>query len=93
MGEHDPSHSPLPKRFWTSFHLVWLDPYHHVIDRFNSSFGVSLGLFTDADVCIDDLSEEIHERVFLIVDGAVREHFISSIHDIPQLYSSVLKLW
>jgi tetratricopeptide (TPR) repeat protein len=95
MSLHDEqSARPSRVRVVQGFTLVWLDP---TIDESNADFKHSLtqllqiintiNTFTDADSCIDYLTEIKDERVFMIVSDVLHQQLVPLIHEISQLYS------
>ncbi|CAF3069700.1 unnamed protein product [Rotaria sp. Silwood2] len=87
----------LPKperRVPQNFLLIWLDANLNKSDEDLKRslqkiqyLGASITTFTDADECIDFLSANKKEKVFMIVSGSLGQHVIPKIHAWPQLDS------
>ncbi|CAF4282200.1 unnamed protein product, partial [Rotaria sp. Silwood2] len=87
----------LPKperRVPQNFLLIWLDANLNKSDEDMKRslqkvqyLGASITTFTDADECIDFLSANKKEKVFMIVSGSLGQHVIPKIHAWPQLDS------
>ncbi|CAF2635939.1 unnamed protein product [Rotaria sp. Silwood2] len=81
-------------RVLQNFLLIWLDAnadkskdsFKKAIERLRHII-VSITTFTDAQKCIDFLSEIKNEKVFMIVSGSLGRHLIPQIHALPQLDS------
>ena len=82
------------QRIVQNFLIVWLDS---TIDEFNVEcrnavtqlrrVANAIRLFTDANQCIDYVTEILNERVFMIISGADEHFLVSCVHDIGQLDS------
>src|ERR1700722_4121970 len=90
------SHSARPSRvrIVQNFTLIWLDSS---INESDIDFKYSLtqlrqivntiDTFTDADECVDFLTELKDEKGFMLVSGTLGQSIVPLIHDVPQLYS------
>jgi hypothetical protein len=89
------THRPLNVRMVQNFHLIWLD---ESIDESNNEdcrkfikklrqVVNAVNIFTDADQCIDRITDSIEEKIFMIVSQAFSETIIPIVQDIPQVVS------
>ncbi|CAF3992396.1 unnamed protein product [Rotaria sordida] len=86
---------PRPvRRMLQSFLLVWLDAdFDESKDHYNKSIQdlqrivATITTFTDADQCVDFLSDIEDEKVFMIVSDALGQHIVPEIQALPQLHS------
>ncbi|CAF1029108.1 unnamed protein product [Rotaria sordida] len=77
-----------------SFLLVWLDAdFDESKDHYNKSIqdlqriAATIITFTDADQCVDFLSDIEDEKVFMIVSVALGQNIVPEIQALPQLHS------
>ena len=82
-------------RVGQNFRLIWLDAaidemdnedYHHNMTKLRSIVN-SIDSFTDADKCVDFVSEIKDETVFVIISGALGQHIVPTIHFMPHIDS------
>ncbi|CAF4290778.1 unnamed protein product, partial [Rotaria sordida] len=94
---NNPAAAVLPRpmrRVFQNFLLVWLDAN---LDESNEDFKKSLRrlrhvvasitTFTDAQECINFLSEIKKEKIFMIVSGSLGRQIVPEIEVLPQLES------
>ena len=82
------------RRILQNFVLIWLDAnfdaskkyFETSLERLRGIVG-SITTFTDADQCVDFLSEVQNEMVFMIISGSLGQFIIPLIHEWPQLDS------
>ena len=79
-----------------SFRLIWL---HFTSNEFDQHLqediarvkhirhSIDIDLFTDADECIDCLTELNYDRIFMIISNQRETQLIRLIHEIPRLHS------
>ncbi|CAF1494736.1 unnamed protein product [Rotaria sordida] len=86
---------PQPaRRIIQNFLLVWLDAaFDESKENYKTSIQhlrdivATITIFTDADQCVDFLSDIQDEKVFMIVSGALAQYIVPEIQALPQLYS------
>ncbi|CAF4475970.1 unnamed protein product [Rotaria sp. Silwood2] len=87
----------LPQRVrqpFQNFRLIWLDAnFDGPTNQYRKSIQnlqpivATITTFTDADQCIDFLSDIENEKIFMIVSGAQGKYVIPEIQECPQLDS------
>ncbi|CAF1469557.1 unnamed protein product [Rotaria sordida] len=70
---------------WLEFNQEWVFKEYLQISSYVSSIADVFKLFSDIDKCIDFISSLVHEKVFFIIPLNGAQHFVSLIHDLPQL--------
>ena len=82
------------RRIVQNFVLIWLDAH---INESNSDFHESMtqlramvdaiDIFTDPDRCLNFMTRIKDEKIFLMVSGALGEHFVPRIHQMSEVDS------
>jgi tetratricopeptide (TPR) repeat protein len=77
-----------------NFVLIWLDSNinesdEHYCDSMNELRQIvnTIHTFTDADQCVDFLTEIKEDKVFLVVTDVLGQQLVPRIHELPQLHS------
>jgi hypothetical protein len=96
MTQRIPTNSiwQLRRRIITNFVVIWLDPdinesdgdYQNSITHLQRII-YSVHIFTDADTCVDFLSEIKKEKVFMIVSDHFGRQIMSLIEHFDQIHS------
>ncbi|CAF4221967.1 unnamed protein product, partial [Rotaria sordida] len=86
---------PRPlRRILQNFCLIWLDTdFDESKENYKTSIQhlrhvvATITTFTDADQCVDFLSDIEDEKVLMIVSNALGQHIVPEIQALPQLHS------
>jgi tetratricopeptide (TPR) repeat protein len=89
------SKPPINHRIIQNFLLVWLDSNIDEINNEDCRLSLTelqrivkaIHTFTNADECIDLLSDLINEQAFMIVSGTMGQRIVPLVHEMPQLAS------